>query len=318
MSHASPATAFDSVLISGFGGPESPDEIRPFLRNVLRGRPVPPERIEEVAHHYEAVGGRSPYNDLTCQQARAIESELARAGTALPVHVGMVHWRPFLADTLREMTGRGLRRAVLVVPAPHRCEASWDKYLNAVESARVEIGGPPFSVATLDPWHLDDGFLEAQAAPLASALQEIPAADRTATEVVFTAHSVPQPMSDRANYAGQLSESARAVAGRVNHARWSIAFQSRSGRPEDPWAGPDIVDHLGDLAKRDVRHALIVPVGFVCDHVEVLFDLDIEAAAAAGELGIGFRRIPTVGCHPAFIRMLADRVRALAAPPGNA
>ncbi len=298
----------DSVLMIAFGGPGRTEDVRPFLQLLLEGRPVPPARIEEVARHYEQIGG-SPLSELTSRQARELEAELALGGTPLPVHVGMAHWHPFLVDTMRRMVESGEKRTVGVVLAPHRSEASWDKYLRAVAEARAALGNPPFEVVFHEPWHADPRFVEAVAEQVQESLAGLPARDRELTTVVFTAHSVPRPVSDRSGYAAQVTETARLAAARLGHDRWTVAWQSRSGRPEDPWLEPDVKDHLRDLHARGVRSVALMPVGFVCDHVEVLYDLDHEAAAAAKQIGLLFRRAKTVGVHPAFIRMLAGLVR---------
>ena len=305
------AQAFDSVLMIGYGGPETSDDVRPFLDNVLQGRRVPPERIEEVVHHYERVGGGSPFNELTRRQAAALEAVLAGAGTPLPVRFGARHWHPFLVDVLREMAERGERRAIGLIMAPHQCHSSFEQYAQNVEDARVEIGPQAPLVEYVDPWYDQPGFVEALAEGVARCLEATPPNDREQAELIFTAHSIPQPMAEASLYVPQFTETARMVATRTEHQKWSLAYQSRSGRPEDPWLEPDICDVLRDRAAAGTRHVVVVPAGFVCDHVEVLYDLDVEAAEVAAEVGIAMQRAPTVGDHPKFIEALAGQVRSL-------
>jgi protoporphyrin/coproporphyrin ferrochelatase len=297
----------DSVLIIGFGGPTRPDEIRPFLQNVVRGRNVPPERVEEVAHHYEAIGGRSPYNELTFRQAEALQARLAALGRPLPVYVGMRNWRPFLVDAVARMNAAGARRAVGVILAPHRSQTSWERYQLDVKKALEENGGGP-SVEYMEPWHRDARFLEAQA----QRIEEVSGRRRrdwpAGVPVVFTAHSIPVSMAQTSPYVQEIAESSAGVAALLGIAEWSVAYQSRSGDGRTPWLEPDISDVIRAAAARGVRELVLAPIGFLCDHVEVLFDLDVEARETAESAGVALLRAGTVGDHPVFIEMLADLV----------
>jgi ferrochelatase len=302
----------DAVLLVAFGGPTRPDEIRPFLEIVTRGRRIPPARLEEVAHHYEQMpGGRSPLNELTRAQADALEVALAAGGPALPVYVGMRNWHPFLHETLAEMAARGHRRVLAVILSALRCEASWDRYRDDVAAARARTPGAP-DVDFADPWFAHRGFLDALAARARAALASVPAERRTWTPLVFTAHSIPVAMADEAPYVAELTAIAHAVAGRLEHRRFSIAYQSRSGAPGDRWLEPDINDVLRSLGEDRERHVVVVPAGFVCDHVEVLYDLDVEARATAEAVGLTLHRASAVNDHPDFIATLADVVRRTA------
>ena len=304
----SPA-AIDAVLLIAFGGPREPGEIRPFLEIVTRDRGVPPERLEEVARHYERMpGGRSPLGALTLAQARALERELARSGMPLPVFVGMRNWHPFLHETLADMTARGLKRALGIILSPLRTEASWERYQQDVADARAKVGGAP-EVTFARAWYDHPRFIEAVADRARAALAEIPPAAQAWSPLVFTAHSVPVAMADASPYIADLTTAAWAVAERLGHQRWSLAYQSRSGSPRDPWLEPDIGDVLKRLAADGERHAVVVPIGFVCDHVELLYDLDVEAHAIASAHGLALHRAAAVNDHPAFIAMLADLVR---------
>ena len=298
----------DAVLLIAFGGPTRAEEVRPFLANVVRGRAVPPERIEEVVRHYAAIGGRSPLNDLTLRQARKLEAALAATGPALPVYVGMRSWEPYLADTLARMAADGTRRAVAVILAPHACEASRERYTEQVDAACAALGPRAPEIRYAGAWHTHPLFVTAVADATTAALVTLPAARRAGAVLVFTAHSVPVAMAGRSPYVAEIAASAEAVAGRLGRTRWQVAYQSRSGGPREPWLEPDVKDALSTLAAAGVRDVVVVPVGFVCDHVEVLYDLDVEARAAASALGLGFARAGTVNDHPLFIRMLAEVV----------
>ena len=305
----SPPAAIDAVLLIAFGGPTAPDEIRPFLEIVTRGRGVPPERLEEVARHYERMpGSRSPLGALTLAQARALERELARSGMPLPVFVGMRNWHPFLHETLADMTARGLKHALGIILSPLRTEASWERYQQDVTDARAKVGGAP-EVTFARAWYDHPRFIEAVADRARASLAEIPPAVRVRSPLVFTAHSVPVAMADASPYVADLTAAARAVADRLGHQRWSLAYQSRSGSPRDPWLEPDIGDVLKRLAANGERQVVVVPIGFVCDHVELLYDLDVEAHAIASAHGLALHRAAAVNDHPEFVAMLADLVR---------
>jgi protoporphyrin/coproporphyrin ferrochelatase len=298
----------DSVLLVAFGGPTSAHEIRPFLEIVTRGRNISAERLEEVAHHYEQMpGSRSPLAELTFAQARGLEQALTRVGPALPVFVGMRNWHPFLHETLAEMAGKGARRALAIILSPLRTEASWERYMQDVVEARARVAGAP-EVGFASAWFEAPRFVAAVTDRVRAALAEIPEDARASTPLVFTAHSVPVAMAETSPYVSDLTAAARAVARRLGHARWSVAYQSRSGSPREPWLEPDITAALRRLAADRERHAVVVPIGFVCDHVEVLYDLDVEARRVAEAAGIEFHRAAAVNDHPDFIAMLADLV----------
>jgi ferrochelatase len=304
-----PAAAIDAVLLIAFGGPTAPCEVRPFLEIVTRDRGVPPERLAEVARHYERMpGGRSPLGALTLAQARGLEQALAAGGAALPVFVGMRNWHPFLHETLADMTARGVKRALGIILSPLRTEAAWERYQQDVAGARSKVDGAP-EVVFARAWGDHPSFIEAVAERARAAIAEIPAAERARSPLVFTAHSVPVAMADASPYVADLTAGARAVAERLGHARFALAYQSRSGGPREPWLEPDVGDVLKRLAADGERHAVVVPIGFVSDHVELLYDLDVEARAIASAHGLAFHRAAAVNDHPAFIAMLADLVR---------
>ena len=302
-------TGCDSVLLIAFGGPEKPEDIRPFLEIVTAGRQIPPERIEEVAHHYEAIGGRSPLNELTRRQAEGLRRLLVREGITTPVYVGMRNWHPFLLETLAEMRDRGHRRALGIILSSFQTEASWERYVADVAAAREKLGADAPEVVYAPAWAEHPLFIDAMVARAADTLDEVPSRKREDALLIFTAHSVPVAMASGSPYARQLEAAALVIARRLDHPRWRIAYQSRSGAPSDAWLEPDICDVLRGAKGQGIEDVVIVPIGFVCDHVEVLYDLDVEARAVAAESGVRLYRTETANDHPAFIAMLADLVR---------
>lgn len=314
MTIATPARApFDAVLLISFGGPQGPDDIRPFLANVLRGRRIPPARVEEVAKHYALFGGVSPITECTLLQAAGLRQRLEHTGPSLPVYVGMRNWHPFLADTLREMAHAGVRRAVGFILAAHRSYSSCEQYRRNVSAARRDIrteGTPDIDVTYVGDWHTHVGFIGACATRVEAARLALPEALRNRARVVFTAHSIPLSMAHVSPYHDQLRESARLVASRLDISDWALVFQSRSGRPQDPWLEPDICDYLRSERPRGLEAAVICPLGFVVDHLEVLYDLDHEAAEVCDRLGITMRRAAAVNDDPQFLDLMADMVRA--------
>ncbi len=289
--------AYDGVMLVGFGGPEGPAEIAPFLARVLEGRPIPAARYAEVVRHYELIGG-SPYNALTARQAAALSTVLARRGRPLPVAVGLRHARPSFADALAALGGAGCRRVLGFILSPFQCEASWERYQREVAAAQAEVSGAP--VVSYPPqWHLEGGFIRAAAAQVAAARARL--TPDAAVEVIFTAHSIPRAMAAGAPYEGQLRASAAAVAAASGVARWTVAYQSRSGNPREPWLEPDIRDAI--VANRAAK--IVAPLGFLVDHVEVLYDLDIEAAAVAAAAGVAMVRAGTVGLAAEFVELIS-------------
>ncbi len=300
----------DSVLLIAFGGPEKSEDIRPFLQIVTAGRPIPPERIEEVAHHYEAIGGRSRLNELTFLQAEGLRRVLKRDGIAVPVYVGMRNWHPFFHETLAEMNDKGHRRALGIILSSFQTEASWERYIADVAAARQKVGRGAPEVSYAPCWFDHPRFIEAMVDRVRDALSAVPTDGRRTTPLIFTAHSVPTAMADGSPYVAQFRAASRAVAEKLCHSRWSVAFQSRSGSLRDPWLEPDISHALRRLAGEGVGDVVVAPIGFVCDHVEVLYDLDVEVRQLARELGVRFHRAAAVNDHPAFIEMLADLAKA--------
>ncbi|MDE2181139.1 MAG: ferrochelatase [candidate division NC10 bacterium] len=304
------APSFDAVLMIAFGGPTKSEEIRPFLANVLRGVPVPPERLEEATRHYEALGGRSPITELTFRQAESLTALLEREGPKLPVYVGMRYWHPFVTETVKQMVRDRVRRAVGLIMAAHDSgAASWDKSVGAVTAALTVAGPGTPRVDFALPCYNHPDFIAAMAEQIHTQLQAIPHAHRHGTPLIFTAHSIPVPIAASSPYVQQLEASCRLVAEAVGHPCWSLAYQSRSGSLKEPWLEPDVGDVLRRLHAEGGRSVVVAPIGFVCDNVEVRYDLDVEARALADALRIDFKRASTVNDHPLYIRALADLVR---------
>ena len=302
---------FDAVLVIAFGGPQGPADIRPFLANVLRGRRVPAERVEAVARHYELFGGVSPLTAITRRQCDGLKARLGAFGVDVPVYLGMRNWHPLLPDVLRTMAQDGVRRAIGFVCAPHRSYSSCTQYRQNVVDARAEIAAAGFqdvAVTYVDDWHAADRFIDANASHVRAAIDTLPARLRQSARLVFTAHSIPETMAGAERYRNQLMESSQLVAGRLGLADWALVFQSRSGRPDDPWLAPDVGDYLRAERAKGLEAAVLCPIGFVCDHVEVLYDLDHEAAAVCRDVGLTLVRAEAVNDDPLFLDSMAEAV----------
>jgi ferrochelatase len=297
---------YDAVLLIAFGGPTAREEIRPFLARVTQGIPIPSGRLEEVAHHYEAVGGKSPLNEITRRQADALKKVLTRKGIELPVYVGLRNSFPFFVDALKQMASDGVQNALGFILSSHRTEASWERYQKNIADARAELAGNAPAVDFCDGWHDHPLFVQSWVELIEPAFNKIAPDLRQATPLVFTAHSLPVPMARRSPYAEQFETSARLIADELGHHRWSLVYQSRSGNPAEPWLEPDIADAIQKLAAEGCKAVVVAPIGFVCDHVEVLYDLDIEAKKVAQDRGMRFLRANCPNDHPTFIRMMAN------------
>lgn len=296
----------DAILLIAFGGPTRREDIRPFLARVTQGVAIPPERLEEVARHYEAVGGKSPLNEITFRQAKALEKDLLARGIELPVYVGLRHASPFFSEALAQMARDGVRRALGFILSSHRTEASWERYQKNIAEARAELGADAPAVDYCGGWHHHPLFIRTWAELIGAAYAKLSEAAKPSASLVFTAHSLPAAMAARSPYVAEVEASARRIAETLNLARWRLAYQSRSGHPADPWLEPDVSDALRKLAAEGQKAVLIAPIGFVCDHVEILYDLDIEARKIADDLGIKFIRASCPNDHPTFIRMMAE------------
>lgn len=296
-------TPWDAILILSFGGPEGPNEVMPFLENVLRGRNVPEERKREVAHHYDLFGGVSPINEQNRRLRAALERELRAHGRAIPVYFGNRNWHPFVEATLREMTAAGVRRFLLFTTSAFSSYSGCRQYREDVERARAAIGPGAPEFGKIRVFYNHPQFIEVWRETLASELGLMPGA-----RVVFTAHSIPLAMSERCDYAAQLRDACGLVAAAAGVARWDLVYQSRSGPPQQPWLEPDVLDHLRALHGEGIREVVLAPIGFVSDHMEVLYDLDHEAKSLCEELGIRMVRTATPGAHPRFVSMIRELI----------
>ena len=303
-----PVHGIDAILIVSFGGPEGPDDVMPFLRNVTRGRGISQERLAAVAEHYHRFDGVSPINQCNRDLIEALVGELAERGTELPVYWGNRNWPPLLADTVAEMRDDGICRALAFATSAFGSYSGCRQYAEDIKRARASVGPDAPAIHKLPPFWDQDGFLSAMAQNLNDARRFEPTAP-----VVFTAHSIPESMAATAPYATQLDEACRRVASRTGAVEWSLAYQSRSGPPRVRWLEPDIGDELDRLAHAGAEAVIVAPIGFVADHMEVVYDLDTEARQRADMLGLRYCLVPTVGTHPAFVKMIADL--ALTPPP---
>ncbi|HEX8129340.1 MAG TPA: ferrochelatase [Pyrinomonadaceae bacterium] len=308
MSDSQTAAPYDALLVVSFGGPEAPDEVMPFLENVLRGRNVPRERMLEVAHHYELFDGVSPINGQNRALIAALERELGESNLNLPIYWGNRNWHPLLADTLRQMKTDGVRRALAFVTSAYSSYSGCRQYREDIERAREACGEGAPPIDKLRVFYNHPGFIAPNVENLRAALAQIPYERRRHAHVAFTAHSIPLSMASNCDYQAQLLETCRLVAEGAGHARWQLVFQSRSGSPAQPWLEPDICDHLRELKRTGAADVVVAPVGFISDHMEVLYDLDTEAQQVAREIGLNLVRAATVGTHPTFIKMIRDLI----------
>ena len=291
---------YDALVVVSFGGPEKHEEVIPFLENVLRGRNVPRERLLEVAEHYYHFDGRSPIND----QNRELVREL-RAALDVPVYWGNRNWHPLLGDTVRQMRNDGVRRAAAFATSAFGSYSGCRQYREDIERALAAVGDPALRIEKLPPFSDNPLFIEAMIDRVKDAITELPHG-----RLFFTAHSVPVSMAESSPYVAQLERACARVAAGVGRDEWRLAYQSRSGPPGQPWLEPDICDYL----RANPVDTIIVPIGFLSDHMEVLYDLDTEARAVCDELGVRMARARTVGTHPAMIRMIAEMMGREALP----
>jgi ferrochelatase len=319
---------YDAFVLVSFGGPEGPADVMPFLENVTRGRGVPRERLAEVAHHYDQFGGVSPINQQCRDLLAAIEKDFAASGLDLPLYWGNRNWNPYLADAVAAMAESGVRRAIAFVTSAYGSYSSCRQYLGDIETARQQVGPGAPRIDKIRHFFNHPGFIGPFTEATLAAIEPLPPGAQHRAPLVFTAHSVPESMAAASGPAGglypaQLAEAARLVAAGVAAAdgrerSWQLVYQSRSGPPSVPWLGPDVCDHLADLAAAGAPGAVLVPVGFVSDHVEVLYDLDVEAAQVGQRLGLPLARAATPGTHPRFVSMITELVRERARGPAPA
>jgi protoporphyrin/coproporphyrin ferrochelatase len=308
--------SYDAFLLVSFGGPEGRDDVIPFLENVTRGRGVPRDRLEQVAEHYYRFGGFSPINQQCRDLLAAVEKDFAAGGIVLPGYWGNRNWDPYLTDTVAAMAAHGRQRAIAFVTSAYSSFSGCRQYTGDIERARARVGLAAPRIDKLRPYFNHPGFIEPFADAIRGAAESLPTSVRDhGFDLVFTAHSIPEAMSAASGPAGgayprQLAEVSRLVAERVGGARsWRLAYQSRSGPPSAGWLGPDVGDCLAELAGSGSSAVILVPVGFTSDHMEIVFDLDVEAAEAARRLGLPLARAATPGTDPRFVAMISELVR---------
>jgi ferrochelatase len=304
---------YDALLLVSFGGPEAPDDVMPFLRNVVRGRNVPDERLAGVAEHYLHFGGISPINQHCRQLLAALRADLDRHAIGLPLYWGNRNWTPYLRDAVAQMRDDGVGRALAFVTSPYGSYSSCRQYLDDIAGARAEVGADAPQIDKIRHYHDHPGFVGPHADGVRAALARL--GDVRPVRLVFTAHSIPSTMEDHSGphghrYTVQLREAAALVAqAGAPGLSWDLAWQSRSGPPGVPWLEPDLNDHLEVLAKSGVRAVVVSPIGFVSDHLEVAWDLDEEAARTAASMGLAFARAATPDTDPRFVAMVRDLIR---------
>ncbi len=300
-------TSDTAILLAGFGAPERPGDVDEFLRRVASGRDIPAARLREAAEHYREVGS-SPYNASVRAQAEALGGELSRRGLELPFYVGMRNWNPSLLTTIRKMATDGVRRAALIIMAPHSGPESTERYQTAIAEALRLVGPGAPALVPVAPWHAERGFVQAIVERISELLAHRESYGPAEAAWIFTAHSIPLRAANRSPYVTEYNETVGRVAAELGIQEPILAFQSRSGHRNTRWLEPDVRDALKEAAARGKRAAVVTPVGFVNENVELLYDLDTEAARVARAAGLRMLRTKTVGDHPRFVSMLADLV----------
>lgn len=302
------STIYDAVLVVSFGGPEGMDDVIPFLENVLRGRNVPKERMLAVALHYEQFGGVSPINEQNRSLIAALKAELAENGPDLPVYWGNRNWHPLLEDTVRQMKEDGVRRVLTFFTSMYSCYSGCRQYREDLYRAQKAAGpgAPEFDKIRMAYNH--PNFVGPNVENVRAALQQISPERRGPAHIAFTAHSLPVAMAKNSQYEAQLQETSRLIATALDHERWHLVYQSRSGPPSQPWLEPDVCDHLQALHARGVKDVVVAPIGFISDHMEVIYDLDTEARDLCAEIGLNMVRAATVGTHPEFVGMIRELI----------
>jgi ferrochelatase len=311
-----PTQPYDALLLVSFGGPEGMDEVMPFLENVTRGRGISRERLLGVAHHYELFGGVSPINEQNRRLISALRAELDEHGPRLPIYWGNRNWHPLLADAVRQMRDDGVTRALAFVTSAYSSYSGCRQYREDIERARAEVGEGAPAVDKLRVFYDHPGFVGPNAENLAAALGQIPEERRARARVAYTAHSIPASMAANCDYETQLLETCAAISAGAGAREWRLVFQSRSGSPQQPWLEPDICDHLRELKLAGAQDVIVHPVGFISDHMEVLYDLDTEARQVSGEIGLNMIRAATVGTHPEFVGMIRQLITERIVAPG--
>ncbi|MGA9509933.1 MAG: ferrochelatase [Candidatus Sulfotelmatobacter sp.] len=300
---------YDAILVVSFGGPESREEVIPFLETVLHGKNVPRERLLTVAEHYYHFGGKSPINQQTRDLIAALKTELEQNGPELPIYLGNRNWRPLLPDTLRRMKQDGIRRALGFITSAYSSYSGCRQYREDIARAQSEVGAGAPEVDKLRVFFNHPGFLEATVDRVRDALEDLPANVRQNVQIIYTAHSIPMSMANTSEYVAQLEEVRKLVSAEIGETNHVLVYQSRSGAPRQPWLEPDILDCLRRVKAENLASAVVLaPIGFLSDHMEVLYDLDIEARQLCDSLHLPMSRASTVGVHPKFISMIRELI----------
>ena len=300
---------YDALLLLSFGGPERREDVIPFLENVLRGKSIPRERMLEVAEHYYLFDGVSPINEQNRALLTSLIPELTNHGIDLPVYWGNRNWHPMLVDTVRQMAEEGVTRALAFATSAFASYSGCRQYLEDIERACADVGPEAPQIDKMRLFHNHPGFIEPMTERVFEALQRIDEVARSTARLVFTAHSLPIAMADACAYVNQLRDACQLVAERLGRSDWDLVYQSRSGPPSQPWLEPDICDHLRNLRDLGCKDAIIAPIGFLSEHMEVIYDLDVEAAQVAEEIGLNLVRSSVVGNHPRFVAMIRELVQ---------
>jgi protoporphyrin/coproporphyrin ferrochelatase len=305
---------YDAILLVSFGGPESREEVMPFLENVLRGRNIPRERMLTVAEHYYHFEGKSPINQQTRELISALEAELKRNGPKLPIYWGNRNWHPLLPETLRKMKRDGIRRALGFVTSAYSSYSGCRQYREDIARAQSEVGPGAPEVDKLRAFFNHPGFIETMIERVGDALRAVPSDARHNVQIVYLAHSIPLSMANTSDYVSQLEEVRRLISGALgqgNDAQKSdvLVYQSRSGAPGQPWLEPDILDYLREVKAKNLASAVVLaPISFISDHMEVLYDLDVEARQLCESLALPMTRAKTAGVHPKFVGMIRELI----------
>lgn len=296
---------YDALLVVSFGGPEGMDDVMPFLENVVRGRNVPRERLLGVAQHYEMFDGVSPINQQNRNLIAALKEELRANGPSLPIYWGNRNWYPLLPDTVRQMAADGIKNALAFVTSAYSSFSSCRQYRQNIADAQDAVGPGSPQIEKLRAFYNHPLFIEANVDRIRAAFSQL---DGAVEHLAFTAHSIPDSMAAKSEYAAQLEETGHLIAETLGVQNWKVVYQSRSGSPSQPWLGPDIGEHLKQLNDEGAKNVVVGPIGFVSDHMEVVYDLDVEAQQVAQELGMNIVRAATAGTHPSFVKMIRELI----------
>lgn len=302
------AQSYDALLILSFGGPEAMDDVIPFLQNVAKGRNIPRERLEEVAAHYYDFGGVSPINGQNRALITGLEAEFQNHGLHLPIYFGNRNWHPFVADTIHQMRADGVQHVLVFVTSAFSSYSGCRQYREDVIRACEVVGEGVPVFDKLRVFYNHPGFVEPMIEKTQQALDQFPPVLQDDVHLVFTAHSIPVSMAHNSDYVAQLEETCQLVAQGVGSTNYKLVYQSRSGPPHIPWLEPELCEYLTHIKTHEMNNVVIIPIGFISDHMEVLFDLDTEAKQLAAELGINLVRAATVGTHPIFIKMIRELI----------